>query len=50
MVVNIAYNANGFSIGHVSTSPNLRYTGPTVHTLYNEWVQQLERTIQQQSA
>ncbi len=49
-VVEIRYNAGGWSIGHRDTSPSLRYEvtekhGPIVHRRYNSWVSGLDASI-----
>lgn len=49
-VVEIRYNAGGWSIGHRDSSPTLRYEvtdkhGPIVHRRYNSWVTGLDASI-----
>lgn len=49
----VRYNAGGWSIGYVSSSPGLKYQadsrhGPIIHRRYNHWVRLLDEAIQRQ--
>lgn len=47
----VRYNATGWSIGYVSSSPGMKYQhdskhGPIIHRRYNHWVRLLDEAIQ----
>lgn len=51
--VRVAYNAGGWSISHIQSSPGLKYGqhrrhGAIIHRRYNNWIRQLDHAIRAQ--
>lgn len=43
--VRIDYNAAGYAISYVDSSPGLKYDGHNIHKRYNHWVRGLDEAI-----
>ncbi|HEX4354615.1 MAG TPA: hypothetical protein VHZ95_16915 [Polyangiales bacterium] len=48
--VQIQYDEHAFSIHHVSSSPELKFDGTSIHRRYNQWIDKLRIAIRAQLA